>query len=371
MKISPPRFRTGAEVWYADNCTSLRDAVAEERLTMKALVHSHYPGEPLSPKVLPGLLSVGYWNAEKEQNWGLDWHRNEGLELSFLRSGTLHFQTVDSARSLVPGDLSLCGPWQLHRLGGPNISPGILQWIILDQKVRAGGHRWTWPSWIVLSQDDLDELARILLYNRTSVLPSSPSMTRCWDRMFRCVRDCEKNSHVSHVAVLINEILLALLELLRTPGGMTEEETAGGGSESLRIVRIFLNEFRNIPRQLEHPWSVAEMARTCGMSESRFTRLCRRLTNLSPISYLNQCRITHAVHLLQHCPEQSVTRVALECGFSSSQYFSTVFRKWAGTPPSDYRLRHRQDSDRDNSDHNGNNEKKRQRRPEPRTFHTP
>lgn len=35
--------------------------------------------------------------------------------------------------------------------------------------------------------------------------------------------------------------------------------------------------------------------------------------------------------------ERSVTQVALECGFSSSQYFATCFRKQFGVSPSTLR----------------------------------
>ncbi len=28
------------------------------------------------------VRTVGYWNAKHDQGWGLDWHRNEGIELT-------------------------------------------------------------------------------------------------------------------------------------------------------------------------------------------------------------------------------------------------------------------------------------------------
>jgi AraC family L-rhamnose operon regulatory protein RhaS len=35
----------------------------------------------------------------------------------------------------------------------------------------------------------------------------------------------------------------------------------------------------------------------------------------------------------------SVTEIALACGFNTSQYFATCFRKYSGCTPNDYRQR--------------------------------
>lgn len=326
---------TDPGIYVADDCIPLRQAVSQGNISMKALVHGHYPGEAMSKKTLPGLLSVGYWNAEEPQDWGLDWHRNEGLELSFMKSGYVDFSTVDYTKSIAPGEMTVCGPWQLHRLGSPHIGVGILQWFILDQGVRNSTQKWSWPSWIVLTEEDLDELARLLLFNPTPVLPATSKMSQCWEQLFKAIRDNHKCSHLSSITVYINEILLLLLALLREPQRKCVSTEPSLASE--RIVRVFLEELKHIPMQLERPWTVAEMARACRMSETGFTRYCRRITNLSPVNYLNRCRIDFALRIMQEAPEKSITEIAMKCGFSTSQYFDAVFKKWTGKTPTEYK----------------------------------
>jgi len=64
---------------------------------------------------------------------------------------------------------------------------------------------------------------------------------------------------------------------------------------------------------------------------------CYELTNMSPLEYHNRCRIKRACRILSINHEKTVTDVAFECGFSSSQYFATVFRQHLGMAPNLFR----------------------------------
>ena len=87
---------------------------------------------------------------------------------------------------------------------------------------------------------------------------------------------------------------------------------------------------------------MTKMARHCGMSVSRFIHFSRRLYNRTPIKHLNRLRVEQAARLLAEDPGRTVTDIALSLGFSSSQYFATVFRRETGTTPGDYREKHAQ-----------------------------
>ena len=88
QNITP--FEADGIVYHADTCLPLIDAVNRKKLKFKALARYTYPGDRLTDDTL-GLNSVGYWDANETQDWGLDWHRNEGLEIHFLESGTMPY----------------------------------------------------------------------------------------------------------------------------------------------------------------------------------------------------------------------------------------------------------------------------------------
>ena len=78
------------------------------------------------------------------------------------------------------------------------------------------------------------------------------------------------------------------------------------------------------------------MARACGLGRSRFALLFKAVSGDSPIQYLNRVRVTRARSLL--CSSNAtITEIAFACGFSSSQYFSTVFRQFYGEAPREVR----------------------------------
>jgi AraC-like DNA-binding protein len=82
-----------------------------------------------------------------------------------------------------------------------------------------------------------------------------------------------------------------------------------------------------------------EVARSAGLSSSRFSHLMRVKTGWSFTELLTRLRIDRACHLLAHT-ELGLVEIALECGFGDQSYFSRVFRKRIGDTPGAYRRDH-------------------------------
>ena len=78
--------------------------------------------------------------------------------------------------------------------------------------------------------------------------------------------------------------------------------------------------------------AMTEVAEAAGVSGRYLRKLFDRYLNLSPLEYLTQVRIDHAIELLRNT-ELSVKEVCFACGFQSPQYFSKVFRRQTGRPP--------------------------------------
>ena len=134
----------------------------------------------------------------------------------------------------------------------------------------------------------------------------------------------------SRLRLHLNELFLELLELLRKQNILLDKTL----SSRRRSVELFLTSLSD---QVEHPWPLESMARQCGLRRSRFTHYCYELTNMLPLEYLNRCRIERACRILSINHEKTITDVAFECGFSSSQYFATVFRQHLGMAPNLFR----------------------------------
>lgn len=100
----------------------------------------------------------------------------------------------------------------------------------------------------------------------------------------------------------------------------------GMRSEHLtRAIRIMEN---NIETPLA-PWKIAE---EIGISTRQLERLFGKYLNTSPKRYIVEMRLHRARNLIVQT-EQSITEIAMACGFNSTSHFSKVFRGRFGVSP--------------------------------------
>ncbi len=328
-----PIYMDHDTVYQADSCAPLEQAASKGHLRFEALAHGHYPGRRLPRNSLSAVKTVGVWDADHDQDWGLDWHRNEGLELTYLERGTLAFEADKGRYLLHADDLTITRPWQPHRVGAPHVTAGRLHWVILDLGIRRPHQAWRWPSWLVLTKSDLRELTDFLRQNEQPVWHASDAIRLCFQRIADAVEADDEGGNVSWLAVHLNELLLHLLRLFRDQQAPLDTSL----TTTLRTVELFWSDLRRNPSHLGMEWSVPRMAESCGLGVTQFVRYSKQLTNMTPAHYLSYCRVEAAAGMLRRRPGASVTKVAMACGFSSSQYFASVFRRHFGCTPIEYR----------------------------------
>lgn len=335
MAGHPPVYKERGKTYSADTCAPLVEAIKAEQVGHHTLARSHYPGRRLSKDALPAVLCLGYWDAKQDQDWGLDWHRNEGIELTFLESGRLGFAVDDHAYHLGPDDLTVTRPWQPHRVGDPNVTVGRLHFLILDVGVRRPHQAWCWPDWLVLTKADREQLTKVFRQNEQAVWHVGPEIRRAWQQIGCCVEGYRSSSAISRLTLQLNELFLLVLEMFRHRRVRLDAAL----SSAQRTVELFWREVKGSLDKLAVPWTLKSMAESCGLGTTRFARNSKQLNNLTPVEYLNQCRVLAASKLLLEEPQRSVLETALACGFSSSQYFATVFGRHFGCSPRQYRAR--------------------------------
>ncbi len=96
----------------------------------------------------------------------------------------------------------------------------------------------------------------------------------------------------------------------------------------LNDMLAFVNEHVNDPLPPD------ELARVAGLSTSWFKARFRREIGMPPGEYVLRQKVARAEKLLR-TGRFTVTDVAFDLGFSSSQYFATTFRKYTNKRPSD------------------------------------
>ena len=118
---------------------------------------------------------------------------------------------------------------------------------------------------------------------------------------------------------------------------MSTESVVGGKTQAnseyaQRIDRV-IDYLRG---NLDRPVKLAELADVACFSEFHFHRIFRAVSGETLNGFTNRLRLEKAARLLRYS-EQSLTDIALDCGFSSSATFSRAFRSGYDTSPSQFR----------------------------------
>lgn len=330
MRPLVPTFRSGDERYYSDTCDALREGVQRGEVHLSARARGQYPGDPFPTDDLGEVRTVGYWNANHDQSWGLDWHRNEGIELTYVTRGRVGFGLEGQDHELKSGDLTITRPWQRHRLGNPHVTACRLNWLILDVGVRRPNQEWKWPAWLLMSSEERQYLTTILRHNEQPVWHANDEIAFYFHRLSDVADQYAFPTGNSQFKLYINGLLMELVSMLKAQNPSLTPSL----SSTQRAVELFLTA---LPEHVGHEWTVDSMAQACGLKRRRFSHYCQQATNMTPMAYLARCRIERSCHLLRRHPEMNITDVAFTSGFASSQYFSTVFNAHLGVTPREYR----------------------------------
>jgi signal transduction histidine kinase/DNA-binding LacI/PurR family transcriptional regulator/DNA-binding response OmpR family regulator len=135
----------------------------------------------------------------------------------------------------------------------------------------------------------------------------------------------------SGVASVLGKGMFSVDEILEHLTNALEHKR-NPGSEAQRIV---LKAMAYIHAYYPEPISRSDVAAHVGLSERHLTRCFHQEVGITPITYLNRCRVKQAKVLL-NSGEKGITEIALDVGFSSHSYFTRVFREQVGVSPRAY-----------------------------------
>ncbi len=82
--------------------------------------------------------------------------------------------------------------------------------------------------------------------------------------------------------------------------------------------------------------NIGKLSSLAYVSPSYLNRIFKKQLGISPMHYVNYCRIENAKRLLRSS-SYSITEIASNSGIKDQKYFSRIFRKFSGQSPSEYR----------------------------------
>lgn len=161
----------------------------------------------------------------------------------------------------------------------------------------------------------------------------SPGPANQLSRIFNAFRSGSRFAHLEAAG----RLMLMLAEFGEAQQAELEKAsgTTGGVSGQAHLQQML----RYMTLHVAEPISIEEMSVSLGLSRAYMSRLFKRHTGLTPVTFLLKLRLDKARQLLRTRLELTTQQVASSVGFQDPLYFSKQFRREYGLPPSAYRER--------------------------------
>lgn len=133
--------------------------------------------------------------------------------------------------------------------------------------------------------------------------------------------------------LFLDQVMLALCTHIGSHYGNVapeHEEPKGLAAWQVRLAKEMIAE------HLTDGVSVAQLAASCSLSRTYFTRAFKQSTGMSPHDWLISRRVEKAKELMLRT-SLNLSQIGLDCGFADQAHFSRVFLKIVGEPPSRWR----------------------------------
>lgn len=281
-----------------------------------------YPEDTLSGASLGLNLLDRVAFARKQKAAHVTWHSHDHYELILALDGATVYEFRDGKTvDINGGQYLVIGPGVSHRGLQDVRRPTSIVGLMLDPQARQAtvGSPFT--------QSDMDWLSSQFAAARHSAYPMNAELKSLTKSVAR------------HVSSPISATDLEVTKLRWALCGIVLE-----AARQLATVRTDVQD-QTVERAIEFmhanvatPCPIEQMAKTLGCSRAKLFDVFKDSTGVTPYDYWLRLRIDRAQHMLLES-DRTTAAIATDCGFSTSQYFNLVFRKYASMSPGEYRER--------------------------------
>jgi AraC-like DNA-binding protein len=250
--------------------------------------------------------------------------QKESLRIYHILEGKFEWRINHQPYILYPGDTALILPNQPFGSDKEMLDIGAISWIEIKPDRFDNTGSLIPGTWSGLTAIESRTIGKILSLSNTPVLSrlkeAGDIFQHLAKELFR-----QEIGYISRTGQLLDELLILMARQLTRQNNSYRD-----------FPQTFMKLEQTLRENLEHQWTVAEMAALVGLGTTAFTEKVKSYTGFSPLNYLINIRISEAIKLLKR-PDVNLTDIALDTGFYSSQHFSTTFKKLTGYTPSQFR----------------------------------
>ena len=237
------------------------------------------------------------------------------VEICYLERGYQIYRAVGREYHLVGGDVFVTAPGEPHDTAGHPEDRGVLYWLNL-RIPKLGG------SLLILPAAESALLTGSLCTLPERQFAGRPVLKRIFTSIFDLYDQAE---NAFRRVALANQLVRCILEVIY----------CAHRHEGLHCSPLIATMVERVKSCPEADYSLADLAREAGLSLSRFKAKFKAQMGVAPHEFILRCKMDAAKGLLAS-EGRSVTDTAMHLGFSSSQYFATVFKRFTQQTPVEF-----------------------------------
>ena len=242
---------------------------------------------------------------------------DNALEICYLIKGRQSYRVGDREIQMKGGDYFVTLPNEPHDSAGKVQDRGELIWLILEIPLPKQG-------FLQLPQAESTALRKAIFSITTPYFRGDQDSSRLWKRLLLESRKTIDGDFMKMELRL--HLLACLCNVLRCSLAKTT-------SIKDDLMMTCCQKIQSDPR---HVPTLEELSSDCHLSLSRFKARFKDSIGMPPGEFINREKIEWSKHKLSSA--KNFTDLAFELGFSSSQYFATVFKKYTRKTPSEWLL---------------------------------
>ncbi len=131
-----------------------------------------------------------------------------------------------------------------------------------------------------------------------------------------------------HSAGVRHAVISLLLYLARNYSANSSQRRPGSKEDNIHLAIGFI--YSNFNKQL----NLEDIAAQVGLSKYYFCREFKRMTNETPFNFIHRIRCEYAKKAMLSYGKKSLCEISEMCGFENTTYFTKVFKRFTGYPPS-------------------------------------
>ncbi len=284
---------------------------------MRKLQRHAYEGKELG---LRELRMFGWASTPRAADLGLRRHvHKNAYEICLIDSGSVQWWVGHEIYQLNRGDIYITRPDEPHGGIDEVMHPCTLYWLILPVPAKS-------KSLPALTARQTRMLFTEFKQMTQRTFASSVLLQSHFKQMHVELQDHSDFQPAGRRAVLHQ----LLIQLLRDHAQAIEHPQHRQRSKAVAKAMQWMSE------HLDEDQSIEDIASQVDLGVSRFHERFLAEVGLTPADYRTHLRVRQAQQLLRNT-EQTITQISFDLGFSSSQYFATVFKKIVGMTPGQYR----------------------------------